>query len=189
MERSLHSLNEEYRHYVDPEHFRRVMGCFASGVTVITTRDAGIDYGLTANAVSSLSLDPPMLLICVNKISNTHRAIARSGVFAVHILRENQSAVARQFARSHPDKFTGVPLSYGELGAPLLLNALATIECRVVEMVAGGTHTVFLAEVAAAQTTEGMPLAYFRGNIGRFTLDESAQQASLWRKMQWEEIV
>jgi flavin reductase (DIM6/NTAB) family NADH-FMN oxidoreductase RutF len=189
MELSLHSPHEDCRHRVDPEHFRRVMGCFASGVTVITTRDTGIDYGLTANAVSSLSLDPPMLLICVNKTSNTHKAITRSGIFAVNILRENQSEVARQFARSDSGKFTGLPLWYGELGTPLLLDALATIECRVVEMVAGGTHTVFLAEVEAAQATGGMPLTYCQGGMGRFAFIKSEQEASLWRQMQWEEIV
>ncbi len=174
-------------HLVDRERMRRVMGHFASGVTIVSTRHEGSDYGLTASAVSSLSLDPPMLLICVNKISNTRNAIEASGVFAVNILRESQSEVARKFATSRPDKFTGLSVSYGDLGVPLLDNMLATIECRVVESVSGGTHTVFLAEVEAAQAREGMPLAYFRGRMGHFAFMSGEKEASLWRDMQWED--
>lgn len=186
---SITSKTDQYhRRLVDRERFRSVMGHFASGVTIISTRHEGIDYGLTASAVSSLSLDPPMLLICVNKASNTRNAIEASGVFAVNILQENQSEVARKFATSGSDKFTGLSVSYGELGVPLLNNILATIECRVVESVSGGTHTVFLAEVEAAQAREGMPLTYFRGRMGHFTPIHGEKGVSLWRNMQWEDV-
>ena len=181
------TINPDHHRLVDRERYRSVMGHFASGVTIITTRHEGIDYGLTASAVSSLSLDPPMLLICVNKTSNTQKAIAQSQVFAVNILRENQSEVARQFASSRSDKVGGLSILYGELGAPLLGGALATIECRVTEEVTGGTHSVFLAEVKTAQAAEGMPLTYFRGRMGRFALMSGASGASLWRDMQWED--
>ncbi len=185
---SLASQTDQHHHYlVNRECFRSVMGHFASGVTIISTRHEGIDYGLTASAVSSLSLDPPMLLICVNKTSNTRNAIEASGVFAVNILRESQSEVARKFATSRSDKFTGLSISYGDLGVPLLDNMLATIECRVVESVSGGTHTVFLAEVEAAQAREGMPLTYFQGRMGHFTPMNGEKGASLWRNMQWED--
>ena len=187
MESIASKTGQHHHHLVDRERFRSVMGHFASGVTIISTRHEGIDYGLTASAVSSLSLDPPMLLICVNKTSNTRNAIEASGVFAVNILRENQSEVARQFAASRPDKFTGLSVSYGDLSVPLLDNMLATIECRVVESVSGGTHTVFLAEVEAAQAREGMPLAYFRGRMGCVAFISSEKEASLWRDMQWED--
>lgn len=183
---SAYRTNQEHR-LVDRELFRSVMGHFASGVTIITARHEGIDYGLTASAVTSLSLDPPMLLICVNKTSHTRDAIAQSQVFSVNILRENQSALARQFASSRPDKFDGMNISYGELGAPRLGDALATIECHVVEKVTGGTHSVFLAEVHSAQAAEGMPLTYFRGRMGRFELMSAASETSLWRNMQWED--
>ena len=172
---------------VDRERMRHVMGHFASGVTIITARNAGIDYGLTASAVSALSLDPPMLLICVNKTSNTQKAIAQSQVFAVNILRENQSEVARQFASANPQKFSEMRISYGALGVPLLEDMLATIECRVTAEVTGGTHSVFLAEVEAAQATEGMPLTYFRGRMGHFTPMSGEKGTSLWRYMQWED--
>jgi flavin reductase (DIM6/NTAB) family NADH-FMN oxidoreductase RutF len=187
MEPVASKTDQHHRRQVDRERFRSVMGHFASGVTIISTRHEGSDYGLTASAVSSLSLDPPMLLICVNKTSNTRDAIEASGVFAVNILRENQSEVARKFATSRPDKFAGRSVSYGELGVPLLDDMLATIECRVVETVSGGTHTVFLAEVEAAQAREGMPLTYFRGRMGHFAFMSSEKEASLWRDMQWED--
>jgi len=187
MRPSPYGNNQEQQRLVDRERFRSVMGHFASGVTIITTRHKGIDYGLTASAVSSLSLDPPMLLICLNKASNTQKAIAQSQVFAVNILREDQSAMAQQFARSHPDKFGEVGVSYGDLGAPLLGGTLATIECRVTEEVTGGTHSVFLAEVHCAQAAEGMPLTYFRGRMGRFAYMNADAEASLWKDMQWED--
>lgn len=187
MGRSPSNINQDHHRLVNRERYRSVMGHFASGVTIITTRHEGIDYGLTASAVSSLSLDPPMLLICVNKTSSTQKAIAQSQIFAVNILREDQSEMAHQFARSHLDKFGGVSVSYGELGAPLLGGTLATIECRVTEEVVGGTHSVFLAEVHSAQATEGMPLTYFRGRMGRFAFITSGKAASLWRAMQWQD--
>lgn len=173
---------------MDRERMRSVIGHFASGVTIITTRHEGIDYGLTASAVCALSLAPPMLLICVNRTSNTREAIAQSQVFAVNILRENQSEVARQFARSNPQKFDEMRVSYGALGVPLLEDMLATIECRVTAEVTGGTHSVFLAEVEAAQATEGMPLTYFRGRMGHFTPMSGEKGRSLWRYMQWEDV-
>ena len=186
MELSPDRTTQEQHRLVDRERFRSVMGHFASGVTIITTRHEGIDYGLTASAVSSLSLDPPMLLICVNKTSNTQKAIAQSQVFAVNILQEHQSQVARHFASSRPQKFGGMSVSYGALGVPLLGDTLATIECRVTAEVTGGTHSVFLAEVKMAQAAEGMPLTYFRGRMGRFAFMSVDTEASLWRDMQWE---
>ena len=185
---STDKTDQEQRYLVDRERMRRVMGHFASGVTVITTRYEGNNYGLTASAVSSLSLDPPMLLICVNKTSNTRDAISQSRVFAVNILHETQSEMARHFATSRPDKFAGLSVLYGALGVPLLGGTLATLECRVTTEVAGGTHSVFLAEVHQAQASEGMPLTYFRGRMGHFAFMRSEKEESLWRKMQWEDV-
>jgi flavin reductase (DIM6/NTAB) family NADH-FMN oxidoreductase RutF len=178
---------QEQQRLVDRERFRSVISRFASGVSIITTRHEGIDYGLTASAVCSLSLDPPMLLICVNKASNTQKAIAEAQVFAVNILREDQSGLAHRFAGSHPDKFAGMSISYGELAVPLLDDMLATIECRVTEIISGGTHSIFLAEVQSARATEGMPLTYFRGRMGRFAFMGVDARASRWKDMQWEE--
>ena len=187
MEPSPDRTTKAQHQLVDRERMRSVMGHFASGVTIITTRHAGIDYGLTASAVCVLSLDPPMLLICINKTSNTQKAIAQSQVFAVNILRENQSEVARQFAGSNPQKFDEMRVRYGALGVPLLEDMLATLECRVTAEVTGGTHSVFLAEVEVAQATEEMPLTYFRGRMGRFTPLSGEKGAPLWRYMQWDD--
>jgi flavin reductase (DIM6/NTAB) family NADH-FMN oxidoreductase RutF len=113
---------------VEREVFRDVIGHFASGVTVITTRDEDVNYGLTASAVSSLSLDPPMVLVCINKRTGTPTVISKVKVFAVNILREDQQAIARQFATPHPDKFRDIPIVFGELGVPLLSTTLASEE-------------------------------------------------------------
>jgi flavin reductase (DIM6/NTAB) family NADH-FMN oxidoreductase RutF len=156
------------RIFVDRELFRDVIGRFVSGVTVITARCGGKDYGLTASAVASLSLDPPMLLVCINKSTGTCHAVSESKRFAVNILQEDQGPLALRFATPNTDKFAGVHIAYGEFGEPVLQDALAVLECRVAEEVTGGTHSVFLAEVQTARAREGFPLAYFRGKFGRF---------------------
>ncbi|CRK84978.1 flavin reductase domain-containing protein [Neobacillus massiliamazoniensis] len=153
---------------VEKEMFRNVIGHFASGVSIITVTNNGVDFGLTASAVSSLSLEPPMLLVCVNQSAGTCHAISAVKTFTVNILKEEQKDLALKFARSNTDKFDGVPFSRGELGNPLLKNTLAQIECQVVEEVTGGTHSVFLAEVLKAHASEGNPLVYYRGKFGQF---------------------
>lgn len=161
---------------VPDEVFRDVIGRFASGVTVITTRADDADFGTTASAVSSLSMQPPMMLVCLNRTSDTQAAVLRSGVFAVNILGEDQGQVAYAFAKKGTDKFQGVGVVRGESGVPLVEGALAHLECEVDETVTGGTHTVFLAHVRHAAGTEGAPLTYFRGRFGRLesALDEAA---------------
>jgi flavin reductase (DIM6/NTAB) family NADH-FMN oxidoreductase RutF len=158
--------------HCDGEVFRDVIGHFASGVTIITARHAGIDYGVTANAVSSLSLEPPMMLVCLNRKSRTQGAVARSKAFSVNILNDSQGDLAVRFASSGPDKFRGVGHRYGDLGSPLLGGALAHLECWVMEEVQAGTHTVFLAGVHRAERFDGAPLAYFRGRFGRLELEQ-----------------
>jgi 4-nitrophenol 2-monooxygenase / 4-nitrocatechol 4-monooxygenase, reductase component len=159
-----------------PDEFRDVIGHFASGVTVITALHDGAPYGTTASAVTSLSLEPPMLLVCLNKQSSTGRAISQERRFAVNILAEDQPDAAMRFATKAAGKFSGVDVVEGEWGEPLLADALATLECRVAEATTGGTHWVFLAEVDRASARAGSPLAYFRGQFGRLELeqDESA---------------
>jgi flavin reductase (DIM6/NTAB) family NADH-FMN oxidoreductase RutF len=155
-----------------PDEFRKVIGHFASGVTVITTAHAGRLYGATASAVTSLSADPPMLLVCMNKQSDTGQAITLSGGFAVNILHEDHAHLAIHFAGKSPDKFGGVVTTTGRWHQPLLDGALATLECRVTQMVTGGTHVVFLADVLGATARPGAPLAYFRGRFGKLRLDD-----------------
>jgi flavin reductase (DIM6/NTAB) family NADH-FMN oxidoreductase RutF/DNA-binding GntR family transcriptional regulator len=153
---------------LDPEEYRDVIGYFASGVTVITTCHDDRDYGTTASAVTSLSLEPPMLLACLNRTSETGHAVEAVGRFAVNILSDSQGALAARFAGKGPDKFAGVDRARGAGGLPLLTESLARLECDVVERASGGTHVIFVAEVTAASASRGTPLAYFRGGFGRF---------------------
>jgi flavin reductase (DIM6/NTAB) family NADH-FMN oxidoreductase RutF/DNA-binding FadR family transcriptional regulator len=158
---------------MSPKEFRDIIGHFASGVTVITALHDGQPFGTTASAVSSLSLEPPMVLICLNKTSSTGQAVSAAQRFAVNILGEDQADEAMRFAtKSAAEKFAGVPVVDGEWGEPLLGEALAILECRVVEEVTGGTHSVFLAEVDRASARAGTPLAYFRGQFGRLHLEQ-----------------
>jgi flavin reductase (DIM6/NTAB) family NADH-FMN oxidoreductase RutF len=151
-----------------PDEFRDVIGHFASGVTVVTAIDDGKPFGTTASAVTSLSLEPPMVLICMNRDSETGRAIAASGRYAINVLGEDQAELAVHFARKGGDKFDGVAVTPGEWNEPLLCDALATLECLVTETAMGGTHYVFFAEVHRASSRAGTPLTYFRGQYGRF---------------------
>jgi flavin reductase (DIM6/NTAB) family NADH-FMN oxidoreductase RutF len=152
------------------EEFRDVIGHFASGVTVITANAAGTPVGTTASAVCSVSTDPPMLLVCMNGTSETGGVVRECGTFAVNILNVDQDALARRFATKEPGKFDGVRSHAGAHGQPLLAGALAHLECRVVERVRGGTHTIYIAEVQSARANPGVPLAYFRGRFGRIQL-------------------
>ncbi len=157
------------------EEFRAVIGRFASGVTVITAND-GEPKGTTASAFTSLSLDPPMVLICLHRESATGEAVDQARRFAVNILAEGQASEAMNFAGKQPDKFTGIDFTLGPGGEPLLAGALATLECRVAEVATGGTHLVFFGEVERATAHDGSPLAYFQGRFGRLELaqDEDA---------------
>jgi len=156
------------RQALDGDLFRDVIGHFASGVTVITADGDDGPLGTTASAVSSLSLEPPMLLVCLDRRSRTGTAIAERGRFAVNILGDGQGDLALHFASKGTDKFAGVEVRTGPQGEPLLAQSLAQLECEVAETASGGTHTIFLAEVRTAQAQPGAPLTYFRGRFGRF---------------------
>jgi flavin reductase (DIM6/NTAB) family NADH-FMN oxidoreductase RutF/DNA-binding GntR family transcriptional regulator len=158
---------------VDADLFRHVVGHLASGVTVVTTRVDGRDHGMTASSVTSLSMDPPMMLACVNNAVPTATAIERSGRYTVNVLGQTHGDLAYQFASPGPDKFAGVPIERGAGGVPLLSEAIASLECEVTEQVVGGTHSVFLGHVIAATAREGSPLTYFRGDFGRFEFERN----------------
>ena len=166
---------------VTSEAFRDVIGHFATGVTVVTAADGDRRLGSTASAVASLSLEPPMLLVCLKRTSATGAAIGRARSFAVNILAEGQDDLARRFAGKDPDKFRDVATNAGHGPHPLLDGALAQLECRVTEQVVGGTHTVFLGEVDHATAQAGAPLAYFRGQFGRLHLAQDEQAHTMLR--------
>jgi flavin reductase (DIM6/NTAB) family NADH-FMN oxidoreductase RutF len=150
-----------------PDEFRHVIGHFASGVTVVTTTLEGKPYGTTASAVTSLSLEPPMVLIAMSQSSATGAAIAQRAWFAINILGESHGDIAVTFARRGGDKFADTECTEGHCIGPLLAGALGHVECRVKEQVTAGTHIVFIAEAVVASARPGAPLAYFRGRFGR----------------------
>jgi flavin reductase (DIM6/NTAB) family NADH-FMN oxidoreductase RutF len=149
------------------------MGHFATGVTVITTAAGDEMQGMTANAVSSLSLDPVMMLICVDKDSHTHRLLEAGGAFTVNILGAHQEEVSRIFAkRAVPESGTlrGQPFVLGRTGAPRLEDCVAFIECRVADVLDGGDHSIFLGEVVDEGVVNDVPpLVFFRGQYHALT--------------------
>lgn len=149
---------------IERNELRRVMGHFATGVTVITTlaKDGKL-HGLTANAVSSLSLDPPLLIICVDKKAESYSCFEDSKVFTVNILADDQEDLSRRFAVSGGEKFEGVAYRRGANGAPILQGALAHLECKLYAAYDGGDHTIYLGQIDEAETREGKPLLFFRG--------------------------
>ncbi len=147
---------------IDNNEFRRVLGHFATGVTVVTAAYDDVLYGITVSSFTSLSLDPQLVLICINKDVPSHAALQGTGHFAVNILAEDGEHLSRTFASRELDKFKGIAFHTGANGAPLLDAALATLECGVVREADGGDHTIFIAEVTAAAATDDKPLLYYR---------------------------
>jgi flavin reductase (DIM6/NTAB) family NADH-FMN oxidoreductase RutF len=147
--------------------FRDTLGQFATGVTVITTRGEDHAYGMTASAFSSVSLDPPLVLVCIGLNAAGSEMIRRNGVFAVNILGTDHEGVSRRFATTRLDKFDGVPFTVGALGVPLIEGALAQLECRTVSRHVEGDHTILVGRVEEARNGAGEPLLYYRGKYGR----------------------
>ena len=149
---------------VEQAEFRRAVGHFASAVTVVTaTLKDGRPAGITVTAFSSLSLEPPLVLICIDKRARLHDHLARDGYFAVNILAEDQETVSRRFTSSEPDPFREIGYAPGASGAPLIHDAVAAIECKILDLLPGGDHTIIVGEVEATKIQEGKPLLYFRG--------------------------
>jgi flavin reductase (DIM6/NTAB) family NADH-FMN oxidoreductase RutF len=149
---------------VDPRGFREALGQFASGVAVVTTRDReGRPLGLTVSSFCSVSLDPPLVLVCVDAGSETHAAFAESGLFGVSVLAEGQEAVSERFARPGPAKFADIEMMAGQRGTALVPGALAHIECGLAAAHAAGDHTIYVGEVLTLSVRPGRPLVYHAG--------------------------
>jgi len=149
---------------IEKNELRRVMGHFATGVTVITTlRASGEMHGLTANAFTSLSLEPPLVIVCVDKKAESYPCFDESRIFTVNILSAEQEGVSRRFAVSGGEKFQGISYRTGANGAPILDNTLGYIECKVTASHDGGDHTIYIGEVEQAEVHEAKPLLFFRG--------------------------
>lgn len=162
---------------IDPQEFRKVMGQFATGVTVVTAQTPdGRPHGLTANAFMSVSLDPPLVLVSIDKKTDTHGYLHEAGVFCVNILREEHQELSDRFASKHPDKFEGVSHTTKHSGAPVLEEALAWIDCRVVNRFEGGDHTLFLGEVLGLEHRGGRPLLFYGGKYMRLPEESDSSQ-------------
>jgi flavin reductase (DIM6/NTAB) family NADH-FMN oxidoreductase RutF len=152
---------------IDEARFKLAMSHFASGVTIVTTEHEGKPYGMTVASFASLSLRPPLVLICIEKGIKSHDAIAAAGTFGVSILGHHQADISGRFASKIDEKFAGVTTRRGTLGVPLISSALCSIECRVRDRLPGGDHTIFVGEVMEAQVDDGTPLVYYRSGYHR----------------------
>ena len=154
---------------LDPDSFRSVLGRFASGVTVITARDAdGRDLGMTASAFCSVSLNPPLIQVCVDHAASMHEALMHAQHFGVSMLAAEQEALSRRFSQvdsSH--RFDGIGYERGESGVVLLMDALGHLECKVFARHAAGDHTIIVGEVERAEARDGRPLLYYRGGYAQ----------------------
>jgi flavin reductase (DIM6/NTAB) family NADH-FMN oxidoreductase RutF len=149
---------------IDAAAFRKTLSHFASGVTIVTTRANESDYGLTVSAFSSLSLVPPLVLICIEKTVKTHDAIRTAGNYVVNLLGEAQQELSNRFASRIEDKFAGLEIRRSGSGIAILPATIGSIECAVRSELDGGDHTIFVGEIENAETFDGAPLVYFRGS-------------------------
>ncbi len=156
---------------VDQTAFRGALGRFASGVTVVTTVVDGVDHAMTASAFTSVSLDPPQVLVCSQRTSRFHAAVLESGAWGVSILSDRGRAASAWFSnrgRELEGQFDDIPHHRGALGVPLLDASLAWLECRTIGVHDGGTHTILVGEVtwAGVQADDDDPLLYYRSHYG-----------------------
>ena len=151
----------------DSKKQRQIMGQFATGVTVVTTDGEAGPHGLTANAVASLSLDPPLVLVAVDKRAHSLDHLKKNGCFAINILRLDQEEISRRFATPGPKDFTGLNITTASTTAPILSDCLAFVDCRVVEILPGGDHEIFVGEIVAGEYHGGEPLLYYAGGYRR----------------------
>jgi flavin reductase (DIM6/NTAB) family NADH-FMN oxidoreductase RutF len=151
----------------DSRKQRKIMGQFATGVTVVTTGGEAGQHGLTANAVASLSLHPPLVLVAVEKRAHSLDYLKKNRCFAVNILRLDQEDISRRFATPGPKDFSGLDLTRATTSAPILSDCVAYVDCRVVEILPGGDHDIFIGEIVAGEFHGGPPLLYFAGGYRR----------------------
>ena len=169
LERRIPRFVPEYRSGSDARTLRDALGCFATGVTVVTAFDTGGEpVGLTANSFTSVSLDPPLLLVCIARTSSSLKALESAGHFAVNVLHIGQQPASSLFAVPGEDRFRQTPWQRGRHDAPVLSNALANFECRRHQMHDGGDHIILVGEVLRATFDPRRdPLLYFRGKYRR----------------------
>ncbi len=158
----------------DKGEYRKALGMFATGVAVITTTSgSGAPVGFTANSFTSVSLDPPLLLFCLGRNSDSFRHFERTRHFAVNVLNDRQEAISARFARPSEDKWRQVRYEMCGVGCPVFAAALAVFECRTHAIHDGGDHIIVVGEVVRfSHRAEGGPLLYYRGDYARIAADD-----------------
>ncbi|MEO8193359.1 MAG: flavin reductase family protein [Gemmatimonadales bacterium] len=153
---------------VDQHSFRSVLGRFASGVTIVTALDRrGRDMGLTVSSFASVSLEPPLVLICIDHSASVYSALSKATRFIANILSESQEPLARRFAERNPNRFDGIGYERGQTGAAVLFDVLGYVECEVVARHEAGDHDIIVGAVEVAVSNEGKPLLYYRGGYAQ----------------------
>ena len=152
---------------IDPDSFRAILGRFAAGVTVVTLREEGRDFGMTVSAFCSVSLAPPLVLACIARDAEMHGALARVSHFGVSILASTQEALSRRFSDELPDRFDGVGYRRAESGVVLLDDALAHLDCRITARHDAGDHTIVVGAVEDGSLRHATPLLYYRGGYAQ----------------------
>jgi 3-hydroxy-9,10-secoandrosta-1,3,5(10)-triene-9,17-dione monooxygenase reductase component len=153
---------------VGRESFRNAMGVFATGVAVLTTAHEGQYHGVTVNSLTSVSLDPFLLLACLSKSSVTGNAIRKRGEFVISLLAETQLDVSRRFVGKLEDRFSDIELHYSEDGLPMPAGCVAYLSCKVRTIHDGGDHDIIIANVVACDEQPGNPLVFWRGRYGGY---------------------
>ncbi len=149
---------------VKPAELRTFAGNFPTGIAVITVRDSqGECHGLTMNSVTTLSLTPPLMLICLDNASNTLQALDDAAHFCIHYLAEDQQEISNLFASKAIDKFSALSYAVSELGCAVIDGVVAHAECEVVDRYPGGDHTIVIGRLQNAMVTGGSPLVFHRG--------------------------
>lgn len=158
---------------LDPATFRSILGRFASGVTIVTARDShGTDHGMTVSAFCSLSLQPPLVLMCIERSTAMHDVLHQATHLAVNVLASTQESLSRRFSEPTDDRFAGIGYSRGVTGAAILHDVLAHLECRLVDRHPGGDHCIIVGEVIAGEVhtpaaRAERPLLYYRGGYSQ----------------------
>jgi flavin reductase (DIM6/NTAB) family NADH-FMN oxidoreductase RutF len=163
----------EYRTGSDQRTLRDALGCFATGVTVVTClNEEGDPAGLTVNSFTSVSLEPPLLLVCIAKAAASAEALTQASHFAVNVLQTGQQPASIRFSTRDQDRFGATPWSCGEAGAPILKDSLGVFECERFAVYDGGDHHILVGQVVKASFDAGLdPLLYFRGRYRRLHFD------------------
>jgi len=164
---------------IDPREFRNALGTFATGVTIVTTQDkAGNDVGVTANSFNSVSLDPPLVLWSLAKLSGNLQAFNEADYFAVHVLAANQEALSNQFAKRGGNKFANVSVTRGIGNVPLLPDSAACFQCKVAFRYEGGDHVIFVGQVEQFEHSGHAPLVYHGGRYALAVRMDPAEDTS-----------